>query len=49
MARDTLVKNGVDAQRIHLELFLGYEKSAAPQHAYPAAAVAVRLHSIPGD
>jgi|tagenome__1003787_1003787.scaffolds.fasta_scaffold20989002_5 phenylacetate-CoA oxygenase/reductase PaaK subunit len=43
MARDTLVDNGVDAQHIHLELFFGYEKSAAPQQSYPAAAVTVRV------
>lgn len=38
-ARETLINHGVEAERIHLELFTGYEKVAAPQRDYASATV----------
>jgi ferredoxin len=43
MARDTLIEHGVDPQRIHLELFTGYETAAAPKRDYQAASVTFTL------
>ena len=42
-ARDALLRHGVNAERIHLELFIGYDKTAAPQREYEAATVTFRL------
>jgi len=42
-ARDTLLRHGVDAERIHVELFTGYDKTAEPQREYEAATVTFRL------
>lgn len=43
MARETLIDHGVESQRIHLELFTGFQQSAAPQGVYAPATVTVRL------
>lgn len=42
-ARDTLIEHGVDPERIHLELFTGYEKAAAPKRDYQSATVTFTL------
>jgi ferredoxin len=42
-ARDTLIKHGVDPERIHLELFTGYEKVKAPWRGQEPATVTFTL------
>src|SRR6201993_82100 len=42
-ARDTLIRHGVDPERIHLELFTGYEKTKAPRPAQGPATVTFTL------
>jgi ferredoxin-NADP reductase/fatty acid desaturase len=42
-ARDTLIKHGVDSERIHLELFTGYEKVKAPRRGREPATVTFTL------
>ena len=42
-ARDLLVERGVDTDAIHLELFFGYDKSAAAERSYPPANLTFRL------
>jgi ferredoxin-NADP reductase len=42
-ARDTLTEHGVDPERIHLDLFTGYEKAAAHKRDYQAATVTFTL------
>jgi ferredoxin-NADP reductase/fatty acid desaturase len=42
-ARDTLIKHGVDPERIHLELFTGYEKVKAPRRGQEPATVTFTL------
>jgi ferredoxin-NADP reductase/fatty acid desaturase len=42
-ARDTLIKRGVDPERIHLELFTGYEKVKAPRSGQGPATVTFTL------
>jgi ring-1,2-phenylacetyl-CoA epoxidase subunit PaaE len=42
-ARNALVEHDVDPEHIHLELFFGYDKPAAPAHAYAPANVTFRL------
>jgi ring-1,2-phenylacetyl-CoA epoxidase subunit PaaE len=41
--RDTLIEHLVDPERIHLELFYGYDTSPASERAYGAAAVTFTL------
>jgi ring-1,2-phenylacetyl-CoA epoxidase subunit PaaE len=41
--RDALIEQGVDPDRIHLELFFGYEVGAAPAREYAPSAVSFRL------
>ena len=42
-ARDTLLEHGVDPDRLHLELFFGYEQRTGAAQDYPASAVTIRL------
>jgi fatty acid desaturase/ferredoxin-NADP reductase len=42
-ARDTLIEHGVDPERIHLELFTGYEKVKAPRPSHEPATVTFTL------
>ncbi len=42
-ARDTLLKHGVDTERIHLELFTGYTKPESAASNYARATVTFRL------
>jgi ring-1,2-phenylacetyl-CoA epoxidase subunit PaaE len=42
-ARETLLEHHVDPGHVHLELFFGYEKPAAPEPDYAAATVTMRL------
>jgi ferredoxin len=42
-ARETLIERGVDPERIHLELFTGFDRTGAPARDYQAAAVTVQL------
>jgi ferredoxin-NADP reductase/fatty acid desaturase len=55
-ARETLIDHGVDAERIHLELFTGYAKAEAPKRGYQPATVTFALSGqqetfdlVPGD
>ncbi|WP_310774556.1 fatty acid desaturase [Mycobacterium sp. Z3061] len=41
--RETLLEHRVDAERIHLELFHGFETGSAAQHSYESATVTFRL------
>jgi ferredoxin len=54
--RDTLLKHGENQERIHLELFFGYESPTAPQRDCAAATVTFTLSGreatfdlVPGD
>ncbi|OBF65393.1 electron transfer flavoprotein [Mycobacterium sp. 852002-51971_SCH5477799-a] len=54
--RDALISHDVDTERIHLELFTGYEKAEAPSRDYQAATVTFTLSGqqetfelVPGD
>ncbi|BBX22281.1 electron transfer protein FdxB [Mycolicibacter terrae] len=40
---DTLLRHGVDAERIHLELFTGYAKTKSAAHDYAPATLTFRL------
>ncbi|MEO6794440.1 MAG: fatty acid desaturase, partial [Mycobacterium sp.] len=42
-AHDTLIAHDVDPERIHLELFTGYDKTTAPQRNYQPATVTFTL------
>jgi ring-1,2-phenylacetyl-CoA epoxidase subunit PaaE len=42
-ARDTLLERGVDPDRLHVELFFGYEQRNGVAQDYPASAVTIRL------
>lgn len=41
--RETLLEHRVDAERIHLELFHGFETGSAAEHSYESATVTFRL------
>ncbi|MGX9671750.1 fatty acid desaturase [Mycobacterium sp. HM-7] len=42
-ARETLIGHGVEPERIHLELFTGFDRTDTPARDYQAAAVTVQL------
>jgi phenylacetate-CoA oxygenase/reductase PaaK subunit len=42
-AREVLIGHGVDPDRVHLELFFGYQRGTGPTGDYHGAAVTVRL------
>jgi ferredoxin-NADP reductase/fatty acid desaturase len=42
-ARDALIEHGVDTDHIHLELFFGYDTTAAPARDYAPSTVTFRL------
>lgn len=42
-ARETLIEHGVDSERIHLELFTGYERDGSADHLYEDATVTFTL------
>jgi ring-1,2-phenylacetyl-CoA epoxidase subunit PaaE len=54
--REKLIEHGVDSERIHLELFYGYDTPPSTEHAYAAATVTFTLSGeqfsvdlVPGD
>jgi fatty acid desaturase/Na+-transporting NADH:ubiquinone oxidoreductase subunit NqrF len=42
-AREALINHGVDSERIHLELFTGYDRAEAPKRDYQVATVTFTL------